>query len=617
MKLKSILLFLLCGLAGIAQNNYVYYDTVTVGCGNLRLVAPIEILDNEGVNSSTYTISTIPYVADSLTIYTQLDPDNPTFSSIALGFNFYFFNALKKYIQIDENNFITFNGHAGTDWPIQPVDTNSTNFSLPPRNSIMAPWMILEQYSNIWGNGHGTIRYGVKGTAPFRRYIVEFNDVGTICMNDYFSGRTIIYETTNVVETHIRHKPMCNQFGEDLALHGLLGINLFKSAIVQGRNATEWTADYEGTRFTPYDTLYLLNSVNWFNDQNQLVAANDTLVEAIGLSENYMYVARYINAYGGDTITVTKHYHVNVDTGNLQVSAVNAQLVNNTITTCGKGTLLAAGMDYYLWRGANGDTLRTYYNDFNLLSYNGDIEVFGLRYGCVDSITVTVNNTATMDTTNLLLCQSVYDTLYAEVPGDTWLNYQGDTITTSDSLIIIGSAYPGIWEFYNAVPDGQCINYHYYTVRGWLELSYNTVANTLTVLPEGPYYNWYFNDILIPGQHGNVLPVNQTGQYKATSNPLNGCGTISTYSILAVGIDENKYTFDMYPNPATSIITIDISNFSGQINNVKFYNLQGQMVLSRNYTGNTIDVGQLANGAYLLQLITTKGVLSKMVIIEQ
>lgn len=613
----ALIAFIVTGVK--AQTSYIYYDTLEVGCGNVRLIAPPVILDNEGINSDIYTISTIPYLADTLTTFTQVDPDNPSFYSIALGFNFYFFNELKKYIRVYENNFIAFNGHSGTTWPVQPVDTNSTNFSLPPRNSIMAPWTILEPYSTIWGSGHGTIRYGAKGSAPFRRYIIEFNELGTICSNDYFSGRTIIYESTNVVETHIRHKPLCNQSGSDLALHGLLGSNLFKSAIVPGRNATEWTADYEGTRFTPYDTLYILNSVNWYNDQNQPITTNDTLSQPIGLSNDYKYVAEYINIYGGDTITVTKMYHLIIDTGNLQIATNNLTYTNGTVTTCGQGDIYLSGKDWYGWYIDNNLMSNT--DTFSIGAISGQIYLLANTNNCQDSIPFNIINQAEIDTFQLFTCPNQYDTLINTIPGAYWANMNGNTYNWGDTLIYhvnVSDLYNSNW--YLALPDGQCVNYYVYDIvaDSITNLQIHTLLGGTALYAgyEGMYLNWYHNGVLID-QHDFMIDYPLPGTYYAEYTSPNGCGTLTSQSVIWTGINENKYSFTVYPNPATDFITIDMQNFAGKVYDVAFINIQGQQVLSMAYTGNQLSTETLPNGAYLLKLNTSSGVLSKIIVVEK
>lgn len=70
---------------------------------------------------------------------------------------------------------------------------------------------------------------------------------------------------------------------------------------------------------------------------------------------------------------------------------------------------------------------------------------------------------------------------------------------------------------------------------------------------------------------------------------------------IAVGIDESsinsKITF--FPNPATTQIQIKSSN---TIENVKIYNLNGQLLLSENNT-KTIDISTLSKGMYFIEVI--------------
>lgn len=65
----------------------------------------------------------------------------------------------------------------------------------------------------------------------------------------------------------------------------------------------------------------------------------------------------------------------------------------------------------------------------------------------------------------------------------------------------------------------------------------------------------------------------------------------------------DSINFVLYPNPATSFLIIDDTNFS--LKNVEFFNLLGKKVMTS--TSNKIDIESLVNGVYLLRVQDNTG----------
>ena len=67
--------------------------------------------------------------------------------------------------------------------------------------------------------------------------------------------------------------------------------------------------------------------------------------------------------------------------------------------------------------------------------------------------------------------------------------------------------------------------------------------------------------------------------------------------------DFNSLVFSVYPNPASSFVKVDDSNFS--LKNMEIYNLIGQKLLST--TKNQLNIENLVDGVYLLKIETESG----------
>jgi len=75
-------------------------------------------------------------------------------------------------------------------------------------------------------------------------------------------------------------------------------------------------------------------------------------------------------------------------------------------------------------------------------------------------------------------------------------------------------------------------------------------------------------------------------------------------------IDNRHINVKLYPNPATSVVTIEPE---GNIESVSIFSMQGEVVYIRDCTdeSRTIDVSSLAEGVYLVRVVTDKGVAVK------
>ena len=69
-----------------------------------------------------------------------------------------------------------------------------------------------------------------------------------------------------------------------------------------------------------------------------------------------------------------------------------------------------------------------------------------------------------------------------------------------------------------------------------------------------------------------------------------------------MGIEEKKTTFNIYPNPTSNVIQLPESDGTYFISN-----MQGQVVQQGDCIKSNVDISSLANGNYLVQIISEKG----------
>jgi gliding motility-associated-like protein len=217
-----------------------------------------------GTPIGPYTVLNIPYANDPFNSGTSVSlSDDAVSSAINISFPFCFFGTTYNQFWIGSNGWISFSPvPAGQLWTTFTSATIPSTSTSVPKNCIMSPWQ-------DWHPGvGGSVRYQVYGTAPFRRLVVSWNAVPMFsCTGNLGTFQIKIFETTNVVETHIQSKPNCTTWAMGTGTHGLHNANGTIGVIIPGRNSTQWTVTTpEGYRFTP--------GIQWQNTLGQTFPYN-------------------------------------------------------------------------------------------------------------------------------------------------------------------------------------------------------------------------------------------------------------------------------------------------------------------------------------------------------
>lgn len=295
--------------------------------------------------TTDYAISSIPYNPDPLTSGTAVTlTDDSQTGMIPIGFTFcYYGNSYTNFI-IGSNNWIGFQTGETSTWVTVPIPNNT---GAAPRNTIMGPWQDINP-----GVG-GTVRYQLYGTAPFRRLSVSWSNVPMFsCTGQLYSSQIIIYETTNIIETHILNKSLCTSWNSGNAVHGLHNATGTAAVVVPGRNNTQWVATNEGTRFTPNGTATY--TINWYIlPANTLIGTGTSITVTPPTSPQYYY-AEVVGPNGcsptgsgvnnTDTVVVFSSF-LAVDAGPYTA------ICQNTSTTL---NATAPGATTYSWSPATG-----------------------------------------------------------------------------------------------------------------------------------------------------------------------------------------------------------------------------------------------------------------------
>lgn len=155
-------------------------------------------------------------------------------------------------------------------------------------------------------------------------------------------------------------------------------------------------------------------------------------------------------------------------------------------------------------------------------------------------------------------------------------------------------------------------------------LSY--ASGTFTTISGGQSYQWYRNNTLLPSAITDTLSVADTpGCYRVELVDNNGCAQLSLpYCVTepaAVPVIENGIAVNVYPNPASGLINIEVKNATDDID-VKLFNMQGVEVYSRSFSAGRQrllenDISSVPAGVYILKVASGNQVEIQRIVVSQ
>lgn len=382
----------LCALPLVVQSqliNIINNDTNI--CVGQQLSLQIQLSANNNVNP--------------VTVFGPPMADDQMSANVPLNFNFTYFGNNYTTCAISTNGYIQFGTGGGgfSPWSVNAAIPSAAN----PTNSIMAPWGDI--YPGL--NGQGTVRYKTIGTAPNRIFVVEWLDnpvFSSSCSQFCYGTQIKLYETSNVIETHIANYQFCSAWNNGRAIHGIQNSNGSIAFAVPGRNfPNQWSTSNDGRRWTPngpnsytlsqipFNPTFMpanvaTNQITWTaNGQN----IGTGLTQNVSPQVNTTYIARF------NYSTVCSNSFVFADTVDVTVGNLPVQSSGNQAICIGgsaqifvQPTVPAPGVTY-TWNPPTGLSATNIGNPTATPTQTTQYSVLVASPACstTQSITVTVN----------------------------------------------------------------------------------------------------------------------------------------------------------------------------------------------------------------------------------
>jgi hypothetical protein len=370
----------------VGVGNAIVINSVTASQDTICIGASV----NLGVSTpptGAYTVQSSPF-APVVPIATPLGGVGPVgdegiTAGAPIGFSFDYFGTTYSSVTVHTNGYIVFDPPAYVFGSFSPPAIPSTANT----NSWAGFWADL----NAVG---GNITYGTIGVAPFRKFVVNYNNVNYFSATPFVSHQIVLNETFNTIDIHMQHAQTTNT--QAIGMENQTGTI---GTAAPGRNAGIWSTDNESWSFAPPSTV----SFAWS--------------PATGLSSttaaNPIATPTVTTTY---TVVVTANESGCTSTGSITIEVLSIPtdpIVSGPDTNCGP-SLLTFSSD----PGLAVDTVKWY-----------DAATGGTLLGIGDNLSILVSSTMT---------------IYAERTNGTCLNPGGRTahtitITAAPALAIDGS----------------------------------------------------------------------------------------------------------------------------------------------------------------------------------
>lgn len=194
----------------------------------------------------------------------------------------------------------------------QANQANPANFSEALPNQNLPKEAIFGVFHDMFfseSNG-SEINYAVIGTAPYRKFVVNFRN-GRIsgCDSEASSSQIVLSEGSNNIEIFVENKPLaCDLTRFKNAVIGINDATGDLGLAAPGRNTGNWSAQNEAWVFTP-NADSLTPKIKWYDSNNNIIGTNKDLKVCPTKNETYRVEIIYTNCNNekiiySDTINV-------------------------------------------------------------------------------------------------------------------------------------------------------------------------------------------------------------------------------------------------------------------------------------------------------------------------
>ena len=203
------------------------------------------VFTNQIQAQADYSVVSIPFQTYSATAAVQGTNDDSFSAPIPLTFDFDFYGNTYNQVNVSTNGYISFMPFAQGAFSPWQISLQIPDVNFQVYNAFLG---CFEDLNN--SNAQGTISYSIVGSAPYRKFVVLFdNNSHFQCQDVKSSFQMILYETLNIMDVQIIDKQFCVEWNSGNAVTGIINNDGLMAVTPPNRNTGAWSAFHEGWRF--------------------------------------------------------------------------------------------------------------------------------------------------------------------------------------------------------------------------------------------------------------------------------------------------------------------------------------------------------------------------------
>jgi hypothetical protein len=187
----------------------------------------------------SYTVAAVTYAPEAApTLGKGPNCDDCLMSNIPMGFEFTFFGKVYDKINIGSNGIVGFGDY---------MRDGCCSGSVIPLNDFNNNIIALGQ-SDWVPNRTTSIRYETRGTAPNRRFLVQFLDVMESSGSGVMTVQLVLYEQSNDIVIHT--KALSTSIKSHVLTQGIENLTGGEAAFIPGRVAAKYALSNDAVKFS-------------------------------------------------------------------------------------------------------------------------------------------------------------------------------------------------------------------------------------------------------------------------------------------------------------------------------------------------------------------------------
>src|SRR5947209_1831694 len=213
-----------------------------------NIVTPSDASFAAGTAAPMYTVATVPFAPETApSVRVPKVCDDCVITGVPLGFTFAFYGQSFDKLTISSNGIVGFGALDANGNPTNMTDgccwSRFIHLKDANNNIIALGWADWVPVTTT------QIKYETRGTAPNRRFVLQFTNIGENGGNGHLTAQLVLYESTNAIALYTTE--LSTTVTKRAFTQGIENLAATESELMAGRDSAKFALSNDGVKFTP------------------------------------------------------------------------------------------------------------------------------------------------------------------------------------------------------------------------------------------------------------------------------------------------------------------------------------------------------------------------------